>query len=298
MADVTDLTAVADGITACVKWVDLRPEVDSLTGAVHHDERHFGFSAADESAVGVALRLGATWDVPVTVVSAAPVGAEPALRDLAARRIARVVRVEIDPSSDSATVAAALASHVDRGVVVCGDHSLDRGSGSVPAFLAHHLRVVQALGLSEVEAEADTSGRGGRRLTALRRLGGGRKERLEITAPAVLSVEAGVGHLPRAALAAVLASRTAAIEVRASHHVGDHRVAAHLGAAGGAADVIGPYRPRTRQLPAPGAPAAFDRIVELTGALVERTPPQRLDLEPAAAAAAILEAVRSWTSDD
>jgi len=289
---VSDVTVVTEGITACVKWVDLRPEVDSLTGHVHHDERHFGFSAADGSAVGVALQLGSAWDVPVTVVCAAPVGAESALREVAARRIDRVVRIDLDPSAAPATVAAALALHISGSVVVCGDHSLDRGSGSVPAFLAHHLGVAQALGLSEVGlsvVEARAGDPGARRLTALRRLGGGRKERLDITAPAVISVEAGVGHLPRAALAAVLAARTTVIEVHAAHHAAAAPTTTTTG-------VVGPYRPRPRALPAPAATAAFDRVLELTGALVERTPPQRLDLDPEAAATAILEAVRAWTS--
>jgi len=39
---------------------------------------------------------------------------------------------------------------------------------------------------------------------------------------------------------------------------------------------------------------ALDRIVALTGALVDRTPPRTVDLEPAAAADAILDQLRSW----
>lgn len=278
------------GVVACVKWVDLRPEVDSLTGHVHHDERHFGWSPADESAVGLALSLGEAWAMPVTVVCAGPAGADVALRDLLARRVTRVIRIAVDHETSSAAVAAELAATVmgglDGTLLICGDHSLDRGSGSVPAFLAHRLGCAQALGLSEV-----TVGSAPFTLRALRRLGGGRKERLEITAPAVISVEAGIGVLPRAALAAAMESRSAPVEVQPARHAGgridgrvqhtDHR----------------PVPAPARVLAAPAATAAFDRVLELTGALVERTPPQRLELEPAAAALAILDAVRSWTSE-
>ena len=44
-------------IAVCVKWVDLRPEIDALTGAVSTDERRFGFSSADEAALELALRI-------------------------------------------------------------------------------------------------------------------------------------------------------------------------------------------------------------------------------------------------
>lgn len=279
------------GVVACVKWVDLRPEVDSLTGHVHHDERHFGWSPADESAVGLALSLGEAWAMPVTVVCAGPAGADVALRDLLARRVTRVIRIAVDHETSSAAVAAELAATVmgglDGTLLICGDHSLDRGSGSVPAFLAHRLGCAQALGLSEV-----TVGSAPFTLRALRRLGGGRKERLEITAPAVISVEAGIGVLPRAALAAAMESRSAPVEVQPARHApADESMAVS------STPIIGPYRPRPRVLAAPAATAAFDRVLELTGALVERTPPQRLELEPAAAALAILDAVRSWTSE-
>ena len=274
------------GVVACVKWVDLRPEVDSLTGHVHHDERHFGWSPADESAVGLALAVGSAWAMPVTVVCAGPVGAEGALRDLLARRVDRVIRINIDHAMTSASVADELAATVmgglDGTLVVCGDHSLDGGSGSVPAFLAHRLGCSQALGLSDV-----TVGSAPFTLRALRRLGGGRKERLEITAPAVISVEAGIGVLPRAALAAAMAARRAPVEVQSARHTPVV-----------AASITAPYRPRPRVLPAPAASTAFDRVLELTGALVDPTPPQRLDLDPPAAARAILDAVRSWTSSD
>ena len=92
--------------------------------------------------------------------------------------------------------------------MVCGDVSADRGSGSVPAFVAAELGVAQALGLVERRPATATAAR---RVT--RRLDGGRREVLAVTAPAVLSVEGAVARLRRASLPAELAARTAPIEV-------------------------------------------------------------------------------------
>jgi hypothetical protein len=97
-------------------------------------------------------------------------------------------------------------------LVVCGDHSADRGTGSTPAFLAGLLGAAQALGLvqlSTVEGE----------LRALRRLDGGRRERLVVPLPAVCSVEPTGVRLRRAALPAVLAAATAPIPVVAADPV-------------------------------------------------------------------------------
>jgi electron transfer flavoprotein beta subunit len=141
-------------------------------------------------------------------------------------------------------------------IVVCGDASTDRGTGSTPAFLAHLLGGVQALGLVELTTVDG-------RLHALRRLDGGRRERLVFDAPAVCSVEPADGTvLRRASLPATLAARRAEIPVVR---------AGSLDVPGGAAT---PYRPRPHALPAPAGEAPHDRMLALTGALVARTPPK------------------------
>jgi len=75
-------------VAACVKWVDLRPEVDRVHGTVRSvggpGGAGWGISEADRAAVEVALQLGAVWSAPVAVVCAGPVGAEPVLRELLA----------------------------------------------------------------------------------------------------------------------------------------------------------------------------------------------------------------------
>lgn len=273
-------------VAACVKWVDLRPEVDRVHGTVRSvggpGGAGWGISEADRAAVEVALQFGAAWSAPVAVVCAGPVGAEPVLRELLAAGVERVVRVDagVDPPSHTAAVelAAVLsAGELGAAVVVCGDHSADRGSGTVPAFLAHHLGAAQALGLVRVEPVA------GGRVRAVRRLDGGRREVLEAAAPMVLSVEGSVAELRRAPLAATLAAGACEVEVRPgrpAHHVEPPRTR--------------PWRPPPRVVPAPAGDHALDRVVQLTGALVERNPPRTVELAPAAAAREILEQLRTW----
>ncbi|HET6774593.1 MAG TPA: mycofactocin-associated electron transfer flavoprotein beta subunit [Acidimicrobiales bacterium] len=294
-------------IGVCLKWVERRPEIDPLTGEVGTDARTSGGSEADQSALEWGLRLGEAWGGEVVAVTAGTADAEPVLRDALAAGADRAVRVDLPAGAASAAVAAGLAEALaGAAAVVCGDWSLDRGSGSVPAFLAARMGAAQALGLVAVELELPGSGatargsgasgpargdardgRGGQVLRVERRLDGGRRERLTVTAPMVLSVE-GRDRLRRADLDGLLRARTAPIE----------RVAAPAAVAAVSTDVpplrTGPYRPRPRVLPPPAGGSARERILALTGALVDRTPPELVTLDPASAADRLLAQLQSW----
>ncbi len=277
-------------LVVCVKWTDLRPVVDPLQGTAAPQTHGEGFSDADRAALETALRFGEHWDAPTTLVALGPEDAEVALRELAATGAARVVRIASRVDLPSERVAAQLAATIariagdDDVVVVCGDTSADRGSGSVPAFLAHELGAAQALGLIQAVAEGATVGDApGAGISALRRLDGGRRERLSVGAPAVLSVEGSAAELRRASLAASLAVKDLEIEV-----------VAPTGSKEPETVLLSPWRPRARVLPAPEGEHALQRIVALTGALVDRTPPRTVVLEPDAAADEILDQLRAW----
>jgi electron transfer flavoprotein beta subunit len=286
-------------IAVCWKWTPRRVAVDPLTGAVHPQPRSDGPSPADEAALEVALRLAEPAGEPVTVVCAGPPAADAALRDAAAAGAARLVRIDgLDDDAPSDRVAAALAAALTGGLaeggaarlVVCGDRSLDRGSGAVPAYLAAELGAAQGLGATGVEV-VDGDG-----LLVTRRLDGGRRERVRVPGDqvAVVSVEGAAARLRRASLPGVVAARTVAIEVvTASPSAPGGR-----GAAGGSAvpAVVrtGPYRPRARRRPSPADADPYARILALTGAMTDRTPPVLVHLEPAAAAARILDQLRQW----
>lgn len=265
-------------IAVCMKWVDSRPEVDPLTGSVHTDRRTSGASPADEAALEWALESSLRTGEHVLVLTAGPPAAVDVLRAALAVGATTAVRVDLDPSAPSSLVARALAEAMpsDVDLVLCGAWSVDRGSGSVPAFVAARRDAAQALGLVSVQLEAD-------HITAERRLDRGRRERLSLQRPAVLSVEGGSARLRRAPLRGVIAARDAAISVRSAPvtpGVPPVRTSA--------------FRPRARVLPSPSGATARERVLSLTGALSDRTPPQRLVLDPAAAADRILEQLRSW----
>jgi electron transfer flavoprotein beta subunit len=277
-------------VVACLKWVDRRPEIDPLSGAVRVDERTSGASPADESALEWALRAGETWGHRVVAVTAGPPNADGVLRDALARGAAGAWRVELPASADSDAVAGALALAVTAAadeaggapvaLVCCGDHSLDRGSGAVPAFLAGRLGAAQALGLLALELD------GPGRIRGVRRLDGGRREQLHAGAPVVVSVEGGTAPLRRASVAATLAARAATTHVLAGPAAVAHE---HR--------PLRPYRPRPRVLAPPGGDTALARVRALTssgpgGGTGGRAQP--VPVTPEEAADRILDALAEW----
>jgi electron transfer flavoprotein beta subunit len=258
-------------VAVALKCVDLRPEVDLLSGRVRHDSRSAGFSRADAAALEWALRLGEAWQLPVTAATAGPPATAGVLRDAATFGAARLVRVPAEAGAPSEAVAEALAPLLGGAAVVCcGDYSADRGSGSVPSFLAHELDAAQALGLTGLTPE------GAGVLVGWRRLDSGRRERLRVSAPAVISVEPGAARLRRAPLAGLMAGSQATIETAATDAVTDRRRVTVLRTA--------PYRPRPRTLPPPSGGSPRDRLLALTGSESERTPPRVVRATPEEAA--------------
>jgi electron transfer flavoprotein beta subunit len=255
-------------IVACLAPEDLRPEVDPLSGDTTWDERRTDLSPPDRAALEYALRGRDAWGGRVVAVAGGPAGVEPSLREALALG-AEVLRVPVpaphdlaaDPAAIAASLAAAIADFGSPDLVVCGDRSPSRGVGAVPAFLAHILGSTQALGLVSLDfAERPT-------ILAERRLDGGWRERLRITAPAVCSVEAAGVRLRRAGLDDALAAAGAAIPAA----VADGSFGG--GSAGLVTAAPKPYRPRTKVIPAP-AGTAHERFVALSGVLSSREPPR------------------------
>jgi len=281
-------------IVAALSWSWRETEVDPLTGELRANRRDRGPSGAELAALEHALRLAERWSAPVVAATVAPAEADEMLRDALAVGAAHALRVE--PASSAAgprpaglvggeqESAAALAAALRQqygvpDLVLCGDLAADRGTGSFPAFLAASLGAEQALGCVRLEPGDD------RTLRVHRRLDGGRREVLIVRPPAVVSVEAAGVRLRRAGLPATLAKGDAAITVASTPAAATRRVRI-LGAH--------PYRPRPRELPAPTG-TALRRTLELTGALVQRTPPAVVGpLSPAEAARKLLVYLRQW----
>lgn len=264
-------------IAVCVKW--------SLP-ASGEDERFAGISLADQAALEVGLTVAASRGETVRVVTVAPTSSERALRDAVACGASDAVRIDTGerPDSgsetlDSATVASLLAGEVeDCSLVFCGDYSIDRGSGSVPAFVAARLGIDQALGLVAIETSGSS-------LEVVRRLDGARREILRVTGRAVLSVEGSVARLRRAPLRSVLAADHHPVTVRSSNVDSTRRWTP---------EAIAPFRPRARVLPAPGGSSALDRVRHLTDAGGGPSRGETVELPPDRAAARIVDALRDW----
>ena len=259
-------------ITVCWKWVSLDREHDI-------DERWAGVSAADEAALEVALSFrDVVAGSAVQVICLGPPEADDVLRAALAVGANSATRIDASPELDGRTVAGAIADHLHSAdLVLCGDYSIDRGTGSVPAFLAAELRAAQALGLVGIDiATAVTMP-----LRVVRRLDGGRREVLDVSLPAVLSVEGSVARLRRASLAASLASRGTPINAVAGPHGRPAEAEVH------------PYRPRARTLPAP-AGDSLSRVKAILDVGGDDAHADTMTLAPAAAARRILEQLDVW----
>jgi electron transfer flavoprotein beta subunit len=164
--------------------------------------------------------------------------------------------------------------------VVCGDYSTDRGSGTVPALIAARLDRGQALGLVDVRIVGES-------LSVLRRLDGGRRERLSIAGPAVISVEGSVARLRRASLRGTLAAGEKRVDVW--KYDGS-------GAVQRTSDPIPtrPFRPRARVVPSPSGTTALDRVRQITDTSSSKGHGETVVLNPEDAAQRILSSLREW----
>ncbi|MFF4851199.1 mycofactocin-associated electron transfer flavoprotein beta subunit [Streptomyces sp. NPDC001194] len=250
-------------VVAALRWDTGRVRVHPLTGAVESDALAGGAAAADRSALEHALRLAELHGGRCVAVTVGPPAAEAMLREALACGAADVLRVT-GPDEDAEATARTLLDAVRRrfgspDLIVCGDRSADWGTSATPAVLAGLLGAAQATGLVGLDSD-------GAVLRAVRRLDGGRRELLDVPLPAVCSVEAHSATLRRAALPAVLAAQSAAVPaVRAEGAGARGRV--RTGA-------VRPYRPRPVECPAPDAADPRERLLALTGALEQRTPPR------------------------
>ena len=201
-------------IAVCLSFSDRRPEVDPLTGEVATDERTSRLTDADARRAGArtAVRggLGRRRSLAVTV---GPAAAEVVLREALACGAARAVRVDaaVGPARPRTWPPHWRARSRDADQVWCGDQGLEPGSGAVPVFLATLLGRGGCVRARRGRARPTGPRRAGWR--CVRRLDGGRRERLAVDGRAVLSVEGATARLRRAGLPGVLRAERATIEV-------------------------------------------------------------------------------------
>lgn len=264
-------------VAAALRRTDPRALADPLTGVAATAPYAAGASPADRCALEHALVLAEQLGGRCLVVTVGPPDAEEMLRAALAQGADEALRVEGPDGDEDATARSLLAGlrAADRlpDVVLCGDRSLDRGTGATPALLAGRAGWAQALGLTALSSD------GGVRLRAVRALDGGRAERMDVPLPAVCSVRPGTALPRRAPLATALAARRAP--------VGVVRVDGGDGP-GARAGRARPYRPRPKVLAVPEG-TTRQRLLALTGALAPpRTPPRVVTPDSAGEAARLL----------
>jgi electron transfer flavoprotein beta subunit len=255
-------------IGVCLKWVE--------SHAAPGDDRYSVLSPADQAALEMALRHGAAVGEPVHAVTVGRPSAEQALRLALACGAASASHVMAHDPVPSDAVAAELAGELASARWVwCGDYSLDNGTGSVPAMVAHLLGLAQALGVVHVDIDGDE-------LRCSRRLDGGRRELLRLTS-GVVSVEGSVARLRRAGLGSLLRSASTSVASRHCPSPAPREPVA-----------VATYRPRARTLRAPEGDTALQRLLRLTDSSTAAAHGEVLEAEPADAAAHILAALRDW----
>ncbi len=265
-------------IAVCIKWVSGRPEIDPLSGEIRLPSARFGgVSAADQAALEIALQLGAQRSMSVAVFSVGAKHCEPSLHAALAAGARRATRIDSGSEISSADTARVLALTLrDASYILCGDYSFDRGSGSVPAYLAAELGITQALGVVSLTAQSHD-------ILVTRRLDGGRREHLRITDRAVISVEGSLAQLRRASLATSLATREVGIQVIPSA-ISTHQATA----------TFKPFRPRPRTVSIPRGDTALQRFQSITNVATASTRGEQIELTSVKSAMYILQTLDRW----
>lgn len=265
-------------IAVCMKWVPSRPEINALSGEVHEQSPQFGgVSAADRAALEVALRLGVQRSMNVTAITIGGKQSEPILYDALAAGATLAIRIDSAHSLSSAETARVMAPALcDAAYIFCGDYSSDRGSGSVPAFLAAELGIKQALGVVSLTTQMD-------KIVLTRRLDGGRREHSSVTGRAVISVEGSVAQLRRASLTNSLATRDDRIQVITLAISAPQR-----------ASTSKPFRPRPRTVSYPRGDTALQRLHAITNVASASARGEQIELTSAKSAMYILQTLARW----
>ena len=266
-------------IVVCIKWVPLRVEVDPLTGVATTNERDFGVSMADQAALELALQIGEQRAEEVVALTVGGPSADGALRLALAAGAASAQRFEIVNASSAATATALALRAVEASLIVCGDYSLDGGSATVPALIAAHCDVPQALGVAAVASTEP--------FVVVRRLDKGARELLAIEGRAVISVEGSVARLRRPSTAAVINAQRAPINAQRAPVTADV-------ASQNIEVIMAAYRPPSRRVAAPYG-STRDRILAVTGATATAKSGRReIRVDSPHAAAAIIDQLEAW----
>ncbi|MBK8185371.1 MAG: electron transfer flavoprotein subunit beta/FixA family protein [Candidatus Competibacteraceae bacterium] len=252
-------------IAVCLKHVPdpSTVEVDPLTGLLAEDRVLYMLNPADESALELALRLRPA-NGTVTALSVGPIEADALLREALAAGVERAARVwdaelgPLKPALTSILLAATLRVIGLPDLVLCGGHSADRGSGTVPALLAEQLDWPAVTDVTRFEI---TEGRA----LAQRRLARGARAESEVQLPAVLGLDTERIRLRQASLPKLMQAQHAPIPLYSLEALDLSPQDLHFPAM--TLHEVMPPRPRARIMFAPDATAsAQERVAQILSA--------------------------------
>lgn len=260
-------------IAVCLKYVPdpSTIEVDPLTGMIDADRLLYMLNPADESALELALRLRPP-NGRVTAFNVGPVEADRLLQEALAAGADAAVRVwdaslgSIKPMVTAILLAAALRAAELPDLVLCGGHSVDRGSGTVPALLAEHLDWPVVTDVTQFELRSDGSkGAPAGRMRVQRRLARGARAESEVTLPAILGLETGLVHLRQASLPSLMRVKHTPIPLYGLEELGLSPQDLHFPAM--TLHEIMPPRPRARTMFTPDSSGSVqERIAQIMSA--------------------------------
>jgi electron transfer flavoprotein beta subunit len=195
-------------IAVCIKQVparDWQPRVNEAKTWVRDEDATFEMNEPDAYALEEALRLKERHGGEVVVCSAGPARVSQVIREALARGADRAIHVESDDLgvADAFAVAAALADAMAAesfDLVLTGLQSDDQGFAQVGVVLAERLDMPHATIVMEVAAEGGT-------LRVKRELEGGWFQSVEMSLPAVLTIQSGINQLRYATLKGIMAAK-------------------------------------------------------------------------------------------
>ncbi|GDX80752.1 electron transfer flavoprotein subunit beta [Deltaproteobacteria bacterium] len=203
-------------IGVCLKQVpatDTRIRVNADATAILTDDVKFEINPYDEYALEEALQLKAAGKATeVITFTLGGADADPRIRDGLARGADRAVRID-DPAlagSDALGVARALAAALKAegvGLVLAGRQAVDGDGSAVPAMIAELLGCAQVSWVDKLTIEGES-------FTAQRAAGGGVREVVTGSLPAVVTTDKGLNTPRYATLPGIMKAKAKPIAVK------------------------------------------------------------------------------------
>jgi electron transfer flavoprotein beta subunit len=194
-------------IVVCVKAVPSRVNNPAIVDAgqkIRVESPHWGFNESDEYALEEALLLKKNLRATVTAVTVGPMHAQDVLYAAIARGADNAIRIDVD-EFDPNLISYVLSLGIKKlsyDLILTGVESSDGMSSQVGISLATELSIPYAYAITKVEPASDLKS-----LIVERELGGGRYQTLEISLPALLSIQSGIARLSYTPVAKLFQAR-------------------------------------------------------------------------------------------